>query len=348
MADPKPTSFAERLARFPAEWREFWRSLPLRWACLALGILWIVWFAIQGNSTLGYVNSPSLFTWWIWVHTRGVFDEDGSFNLSKFVNSDTIHVWFVPLVVFLLIWSRRSGLMALPKRIWWPAMAVFVVALLFHLTGFIVQQTRLSIVGFVTGIYALMGLFWGRAWLRETLFPFLLFAFCVPVPNGGEMVTFPLRRLSSEASVAVSNYLLGLNVVCVGTQIFSVSGRFQYDVAPACSGIRSLQTLLAITAIYGYFSFSKLWKRLFILFLAFPMAVAGNVLRITSAILVGEVFGEKAGVRIEQPMGLLTFPLALLALFAIGHWLREKPAVPMAPESEMVGARHGEPSQHVS
>ena len=35
------------------------------------------------------------------------------------------------------------------------------------------------------GVYGLMGLAWGREWLRDSFFPFCLFAFCVPLGWSG-------------------------------------------------------------------------------------------------------------------------------------------------------------------
>lgn len=325
MAGEKYISFADRLSAFPAEWREFWQSLPMRWVLLALSAVWVGWFFLQGNSTLGYVNTSSLFSWWIWVHTRGVLDDHGSFSLNKFMNSDTIHVWFVPPVVFLLLWSRRQVLKILPKRVCWPAVGLLLFAIVLHLAGFMVQQTRLSVVALVVGLYALMGWVWGPRWMGETLFPFFLFAFSVPMGTSGELITFPLRNLSAELSTLISKWVLGMDVFRDGTSILSANGRFQYDVAPACSGIRSLVTLLALTTIFGYLTFTKLWKRLLMVLLAAPLAVAGNTLRITCAVLVGEVFGHDAGARIEQNLGFLTFLLALAILLLVARWLREKP-----------------------
>lgn len=300
-----------------------WQSLPLRWNWLSLMAAWLLLFQFLGNSTLGYTNTPSLFGWWAWVHTRGMWNADGSLNLSLFLESDNVHAWLVPIVVVALLWSRRQTLQALPKRVWWPAFGIVVLAVLLHVLGFMIQQTRLSVIGFFLGIYGLMGWCWGPAWLRECLFPFLLFVFCVPLPNSGEFITFHLRTLSAELSTFLSKWFLGLDVYREGTQILSANRRFQYDVAPACSGIRSLVTLLALTTIFGYLTFTKLWKRLLMVALAAPLAVAGNTLRITCAVLVGEVFGHEAGATVEQKLGFLTFLLALAVLLLVAHWLRE-------------------------
>jgi exosortase/archaeosortase family protein len=62
--------------------------------------------------------------------------------------------------------------------------------------------------------------------------------------------------------------------------------------------------------------------------LALPLALAGNVVRLVTIILAAEAFGQRIGELVHESMGFVTFALALLLLFAIGHWLREPgPAV---------------------
>jgi exosortase len=163
----------------------------------------------------------------------------------------------------------------------------------------------------------------------------------MPLGNSAEFITVPLRMLVTTLSVAIGNYGLGIDVIRQGSLIFDGNHTFQYDVAPACSGIRSLVTLLALTTIYGFLSFRKNWKRWLMVFLAFPLAVAGNTLRITIVIMVGGAFGQQAGARIEQKLGFLTFALAFAVVLLVGHWLREgqraaqrhspKPAPPAGP-----------------
>lgn len=316
-----------RVAVFRHEWLQLWRSLPMRWEMLALLGLWAALFHFLGNSTLGYVNTRSLFGWWFWVHTRGWENPDGSLDFSRlFAGDEEAHAWFIPLVVLVLFWCRRDELMAMTKRVWWPALGVFIAGLLLHVLGYMVQQTRISVAGFFLGIYGLTGLFWGGAWMRVALFPFALFAFCVPLGNSAEYITFPLRMLVTKLSVWIANVGLGIDVIRDGSRIFDAQRTFQYDVAPACSGIRSLVTLLALTTIFGFLSFQKNWKRGLMVFMAFPLAVAGNTLRITCVIVAGEAFGQQAGAKIEQNLGLLTFALALGTVLLMAHWLREDKA----------------------
>jgi exosortase len=292
---------------------------------LVLGT-WIAFFHWLGNSTFGYAVTPSLFGWLEYCYTR----------------SEEEHVYLVPFLVGILIWWKHEELLRAVKAPWWPSVILLGAAVLLHVIGYVVQQARVSFLGFILGLYALMGVTWGAGWLRAIFFPFFLLVFCMPLGNLAEMITGPLRMLVAQLSVGISHYGLGIDVVRQGSQIFDAGRTIQYDVAPACSGIRSLVALLLISTVYGFIGFTKLWKRWLIVLAAFPLAVAGNTFRITTVIMVGKLFGQDAGARIEQNFGFVTYIVALGVLFAIGHWLREdklpKHAQPRPARSEPLQA----------
>src|SRR5437867_9601335 len=144
-------------------WRELvgvWRQMPNRAALVCLLGAWIVLFQFLGNSTLGYAHTPSLFGWWFWVYTRAGQGPDGSVDIIRILTVDEAYAWFVPFVVMGLLWCKRSELVASPKGVCWPALGVLVAAVMMHVLGYMVQQTRLSVAAFSLGVYGLTGLFW--------------------------------------------------------------------------------------------------------------------------------------------------------------------------------------------
>ena len=110
-----------------------------------------------------------------------------------------------------------------------------------------------------------------------------------------------------------------------GSLIYDSQGTFQYDVAPACSGIRSLTALLLLMTIYGFMTYRTMWRRVLVVALSVPLAIFGNTLRLIIVIIAGEAFGQDAGTAIEQKLGFLTFAVALGVILLLGHWLREPP-----------------------
>ena len=297
------------------------------------GVLLVAWVALfhwLGNSTFGYTDTGSLFGW---------------LKYSYSMKTEEEHVFVVPFVVLFLLWWKREALLEVPKRFWSVGLVLLAVAALLHIVGFVVQQTRVSFLGFILGVYGLMGVVWGPKWLRVISFPFFLFVFCMPLGSSVEKITFPLRMIVTHLSVAISQYALGIDVIRNGTQIFDSTQTFQYDVAPACSGIRSLVALLAVATIYGVIGFGKAWKTILIVCSAVPLAVIGNTARITTVILVGKIAGHDAGSLIEQKFGFITFVVSIGGMVLLGYLIRDrKVSLPRANNPSAISA---EPVQEV-
>ncbi len=288
---------------------------------------WVTFFHLMGNSTLGYIKSPSLFIWWNYVMS-GTADQE--------------HAYWLPFVVLGLFYWRRSEFAAIPKRLWWPALLIVVVALLGHLLGALVQQPSLSVIFFVFGLYGITGLFWGWRWLRAAFLPFTLLAFCVPLGSGGEALTVSLRLLATDITAFVCHAILAVDVIQRGNLLFDAAGHFQYEVAAACSGIRSLTTLLAFGIIYSFISFKSMWRTCVLVASAIPLAVAANVFRLVLIIIAAEAFGQSAGDTVHESgfFSLLPYVPSIGAMVLLGRWLRNKnPAdnVSNDPDPTLVG-----------
>lgn len=236
---------------------------------------------------------------------------------------DDSHCPWVPLVVLVLLVWKREVLLNTATRPWWPGIALVVLALILHLAGFAVQQTRLSILAFVIGLYGLTGLIWGPTWLRNTFFPMFLLVFLIPISAVSESITLPLRIVATRLAVGFSHTILGIEVYQSGAQILGPDNLPLYEVAPACSGIRSLTVLALLMLVYGWINFRSWWRRGVVIACAAPVAVLGNVLRLITVIVAGEAFSTDAALAVEQNLGFLTFGLGLICMLALGRWLRE-------------------------
>ena len=310
----------------PRGWESFteelsliWRRMPNRAVFLGLLGAWLFLFLLLGNSTFGYMDSPSLLRWLHVTYTAP--------------NSEDSHGLLVPLVVLALFWWKRKALLEVVGGVWGPGLGLLAAAMVLHVIGYLIQQPRVSVVAFLGGVWALLATAWGRRFAVASLFPFGLLIFCIPVGTISDPITVPLRRISTDIAVAVVRYGLGIHVLQTGVQIVDPKGAYSYEVVAACSGIRSLVTLLALTTIYGFTTLVTGWKRALMVVLALPLALAGNVVRLVTIILAAEAFGQPAGERVHEYTGYVTFALALLLVFGIGHWLRD-PAPAVAPPGE--------------
>src|SRR5262245_3443932 len=137
--DPAAVSLREEMV-----W--YWRQWPAKPLWFALLLVWLALFQFLGNSTFGYIDTPSLFGWMRYSYNNHPDDEHG---------------FLIPLVVLVLFWWKRRELLERAGDAWWPALSLVVGALVLHVIAYQVQQTRVSIIAFVIGLYGLLGLTWG-------------------------------------------------------------------------------------------------------------------------------------------------------------------------------------------
>ena len=311
---------------FLAELRAFGDAIPHKALLGVLVLAWVALFHFYGNPTLGYINTRSLFGW-----LKNSYDQSTDDNFGIFI---------LPAVLALL-WWKRAELAAAPKRFWWPPLLLLLLGALLHLAGYTVQQTRLSVIGFFFGLYAILGMLWGWAMWRALFFPYFLFAFAMPLTGELEGLTLPLRYLATKITVLLS-YIAGFAVVQKGTLIESAGGHFSYNVEAACSGLRSLTTMLMLGCVFGFTAFQSNWKRAVLIASAVPLAICGNVIRLMS-IVVAASWKYEEMVAAKQPLTdaraaaqalgslvhdhsvikLAAYLPAFVGMMLLARWLRE-------------------------
>jgi exosortase len=96
------------------------------------------------------------------------------------------------------------------------------------------------------------------------------------------------------------------------------------EVVEACSGIRSLISLLAVGTIFAYFSQHRFWKRAVLVAACFPIAVFVNSLRVSVTGILAHHYGiESAEGFFHGFSGVVLFAVAFLVMLSIGMLLRQ-------------------------
>lgn len=288
------------------------------WVCAVAGF--VVW-QFFGNAVRGYIDTGSVFWWW------GVqwFDAASETQHGPLILGVAGWLWWRNLRSSAIPEQRSAGIGA--------AVTAMVAALALHAMGFAVQQTRVSIVALLLFIWGVLRLAGGPRWGRAAVFPLALLVFAIPM-GVLDAVGFHLR-LGVIATTEVIARVAGIELVRNGTQLFSPDGSYQYDVAAACSGVRSLMALLALAALVGYLGVNSWWRRAALFGLAFPLTFVGNVVRIAGIVFAGEWFGQRAGEVVHDWAGFVVFLVVLGGVQVAAGWLAEADEPDKtAPESE--------------
>jgi exosortase len=111
----------------------------------------------------------------------------------------------------------------------------------------------------------------------------------IPFPSVTDLA-FRLQPISVHASTWLLD-IAGLPVISSGAEIHLNDTVFTVGIV--CSGIDTLVALVALAAVYAHILTGNIFRRISLVALAFPVAVAGNILRITSIILIAHFFNLK-------------------------------------------------------
>jgi exosortase len=231
------------------------------------------------------------------------------------------HGYFVPLFSAFVIWQDRGRLARVIPHPSWSGFALIVMGLALLIVGQLGAELFLSRSSLLFVLAGFVVLFGGWNFFRALFFPWAFLFLMIPIPALiFNQITFPLQILASKAAAAVLP-VLGVPVLRQGNVMTLASQVLQ--VAEACSGIRSLMSLLTLAIIYGYLMEKRIWIRYVLALAAVPVAVAANSFRIISTGLMVEYWDpDKAEGYFHSSWGWIVFVISLLMLYAVHGLIR--------------------------
>jgi exosortase D (VPLPA-CTERM-specific) len=240
------------------------------------------------------------------------------------------HGIFVPLFAGFVLWQNRKTLQAIASVPSWAGLPLVILSMLVLVLGIKGADIFLPRVSLLILLGGLIILFQGWTFFRAVLFPWAFLILMIPIPNLIiSRITFPLQLLAAKIASALLE-LAGVPVLLEGNLLTLASK--QLDVAEACSGIRSLLSLVTLAIIYGYLMETRRWVRVLLVLSAVPIAVAANSFRVFgTGLLVQHGHAELAEGFYHSLSGLLIYVVALIMLFAVHRLLSLIRISPLAP-----------------
>jgi exosortase len=293
-----------------------------------LGIVFYAYF-ISKTCVVG-IQPRSLVGWLLSYWSRG---------------GEYAHGYVVPIIAAVVAgWRWKTRLHSVPLSASNTGLGVLSSAVVLYWVGVRASNPRIIAISLVVLVFGLILFLAGWGWAKELWFPCAFLVFMIPLNFLEQYVSFPLRMFVARTSTGLLD-VFGLDVFQQGTGIYSKSGRFQpLDVADPCSGIRSLVALMALTSLYGYVTMDRSWKKWVLFFSSIPLAVLGNLARITTVALWAQGFGQESAMQIYHDYsGFIVFSLAILCMIALGatlnlhyreiiyRWTQEEVALPVRP-----------------
>lgn len=234
------------------------------------------------------------------------------------------HGFFVPLFAAYVLWSERERWRAMPllaNNFGFAIMLFAIGMLVLGTLGAELFTARLSLLILMSGIVIFLA---GCQTLRSIAFPMGYLVFMIPLPAIiYYQMTFPLQLLASRLG-ARGLVAVGIHTIREGNLL--ILPNCTLNVVEACSGIRSLLSLLAAVVAYGYLGESQTWKRVALAVASIPIAIATNGLRLVTTGVLSFFFGPTvdSGV-VHLALGLGFFVLAFLSVLLFHRLLRLLP-----------------------
>jgi exosortase len=222
----------------------------------------------------------------------------------------------VPLFSAFVIWQERHRLARIPLDPSWSGLVLLLFGLAVFVVGQLGAELFLARSSMLLVLAGLIVLFWGWNYFRALLFPLAFLILMIPIPTiVFNQITFPLQLLDSQAAAVILPWL-GVPVFREGNVINLPA--MPLNVAEACSGIRSLMSLVTLAIIYGYLMDRRTSVRVVLAIASVPIAVAANSLRIIGTGLLVQYWDpDKAEGYFHASWGLFIFLIALVAMYLL-------------------------------
>lgn len=235
-------------------------------------------------------------------------------------DSNYSHGFLIPLISGYLLWKKRERLtksVGSSSQLGLPLLALALALFVLGSAGAEYFTVRVS---FIIALSGLVLFHFGASFLREMWFELGLLLFMIPLPYViYYSLTFPMQLFATKVSIKALG-LIGVPAVQQGN-IIHLSG-ISLEVAEACSGIRSMLSLLALGALYSYFSQKSAIKRGALFLSTIPIAVLVNSVRVfITAVLAYTVGAGVTDEPLHSLMGLSVFVMAFTILFLINALL---------------------------
>jgi exosortase len=239
--------------------------------------------------------------------------------LQWWYDADYGHGFFVPLFSGYVLWRERQRWTKTeikPSNFGFLVMLGAIALLLLGSLGAEFFTSRFSLLVLLAGMVLFLA---GWKMLRAVSFPLGYLMWMIPIPVIiYNQITFPMQLIASRVATA---WLELAQVPVLRDGNILIMSNYSLEVVEACSGIRSLMTLMALAVAYGYLVSPRRWVRYVLAALMVPIAILTNAIRIMGAAILARHFGPAAAEGfLHEFSGWAIFLVALVLMFG-SYWV---------------------------
>jgi exosortase len=235
------------------------------------------------------------------------------------------HGLAIPIISGIILWMRRKGLSGQQYEGGIVTGYILVAAAAGLLIGGTAASefftARLSLPVMLLGFSYLLG---GAEFVKRARFPLLFLFMMIPLPYIiYYKITFPMQIMSARLSASLLD-LIHVSVLRRGNIL--VLPNYELEVVAACSGLRSLMTMVTLALVISAFSELSAARKTILVMCAVPAAIIANTFRLTvTAVGAYSISAQFAEGTLHEISGLIVFFAGFILLvltFLLLRWKR--------------------------
>lgn len=226
------------------------------------------------------------------------------------------HGFLIPFISLYLLWERKDALKNIEFKSSLLGLPVLIFGLFVLVVGLVGAEyftMRFSMLIVIAGLVLFMG---GKKLFWIVSLPLGYLVFMIPFPYiVYDAIAFPLKLFAAKNAVMILQ-AMSVSVFREGNIIYLASTTL--EVADACSGIRSLISLIALGVALAYFTHKSWFRRLGVVAFSVPIAIFVNVMRVVITGALAHFIDPKLATGFfHEFSGFLMFGVAMAMLIAI-------------------------------
>ena len=234
-----------------------------------------------------------------------------------YLDENSSHGFIVPVVTAYLIWKRRSVLIDLPIKpnVWGLFLLLAGIGLL--LLGWVATEyftMRFSLIVVLCGCITYC---FGWPVLSAIAGPMAYLILMIPIPAIlYDAAAFPLKLFVTQVSVS---FMKAIGIMVVRDGNVMAFPNITLEVVNACSGLRSLTSLLAVGLAYVMLVVKVRWQKAVLIALIFPIALAANMVRVIGTGILAQYYGAAAAEGFFHEFAGLVIFMASIIMLTVAH-----------------------------
>ena len=235
-------------------------------------------------------------------------------------NDNYSHGFFIPFISAYMVWELRDKLSRINPTPSQAGLLLVLLGLLELVLGYLGSEFFLKRTSLIMVLSGMVIFLFGLQYFKVLAVPIFYLFFMIPLPAIiWNKIAFPLQLFSSALAEQVVR-LLGFSILRHGNVLYLPTTTL--EVVDACSGLRSLMTMFALSTFLSWQTKFSLWKKWVLFFAAIPIAIISNTIRLSATAVMASFYGESVAQGfLHEFSGFVTFGLGTAMLIILNFLL---------------------------